>query len=157
MKIISIDPGYERVGIAILEKSKKETLIYSECFKTSSTLPHSERLRLIGEKITEIISQFGPKALAIEKLFFNTNTTTALKVAEARGVVLYSAALAGLAVHEYTPLEIKVAVTGYGRSDKKQMMAMIPKLITLEKEISSDDEFDAIAVGLTCCAVEKFS
>ena len=154
MKILAIDPGFERIGIAILEKSEKvkETLLYSECFKTSAKLSHPERLQLIGEKISEIIKKYKPTVLSIEKLFFNTNTTTALGVAEARGVIIYEASLAKLKVFEYTPLSVKVAVTGYGRSEKKQMMSMIPKLIHIEKKISSDDEFDAIALGLTFCA-----
>jgi crossover junction endodeoxyribonuclease RuvC len=154
MKILAIDPGFERVGIAILEKTEqtKEVLLYSECFKTSSKLTHPERLRLIGEKISEIIKKNKPAVLSIEKLFFNTNTTTALGVAEARGVILYEASLAKLEIFEYTPLSVKVAVTGYGRSEKKQIMLMIPRLIDVSKKISSDDEFDAIALGITFCA-----
>lgn len=154
MKILAIDPGFERVGIAILEKTEqtKEVLLYSECFKTSAKLAHHERLTRIGEKIGEIINTYKPSVLSIEKLFFNTNTTTALGVAEARGVIIYEASLAKLHIFEYTPLSVKVAVTGYGRSEKKQMMSMIPRLISVEKKISSDDEFDAIALGLTFCA-----
>jgi crossover junction endodeoxyribonuclease RuvC len=154
MIILSIDPGYERLGIAILEKNpkEKEVLLYSECFKTSSKLPHHERLLLIGERVNEIIKKWKPKALSIEKLFFNTNQKTALSVAEARGVVVYEAMSAGLSIFEYTPLQIKIAVTGYGRSEKKQIMSMIPKLIKVDKKISSDDEFDAIAIGLTLFA-----
>ncbi len=159
MRIISIDPGFERLGIAILEKVSKgkEVLVYSECFKTSSKLPHSERLALIGQKIREIISKFQPKAMALEKLFFNTNATTALAVAEARGVIMYEGATAGLRIFEYTPLQIKIAVTGYGRSEKKSIMLMIPRLIIVDKKIQSDDEFDAIACGLTCFASEIFT
>ncbi len=158
MRIISIDPGFERLGIAIIEKElpKKEELVYSECFKTSAKLPHAERLNLIGKRIHEMIAEYSPKALAIEKLFFNTNTSTALGVAEARGVVLYESASAGLNIFEYTPLQIKIAVSGYGRSDKKQMMSMIPRLMSIKKKITSDDEFDAIACGLTCFARENF-
>jgi crossover junction endodeoxyribonuclease RuvC len=154
MKILAIDPGFERIGIAILEKTEKvkETLLYSECFKTSAKLAHPERLELIGEKINEVVKKWKPTVLSIEKLFFNTNTTTALGVAEARGVILYEASLAKLHIFEYTPLSVKIAVTGYGRSEKKQVMEMIPRLIYVEKKISSDDEFDAIALGLTFCA-----
>ncbi|MEQ1665968.1 MAG: crossover junction endodeoxyribonuclease RuvC [Bdellovibrionales bacterium] len=151
MKIIAIDPGYERVGIAILEKHSKgnEVLLHSECFKTSSKLPHTVRLGLIGEKINSIIKLWKPEALSIEKLFFNTNQKTALSVAEARGVIVYEAVVANLSVYEYTPLQVKIAVTGYGRSEKKAVMSMVPKLISISKKIKSDDEFDAIALGLT--------
>lgn len=159
MIIISIDPGYERIGIAVLEKREKtkEVLLFSECFKTSSKIPHVERLGLIGNEVSRIIGEFKPTALAIEKLFFNTNQKTAILVAESRGVVLYQASIAQIPVFEYVPGEIKIAVTGYGKSEKNQVAMMVEKLIKIEKEIKSDDEYDAIAVGLTCLAREKFN
>src|SRR5581483_1009955 len=117
MRIIAIDPGYERLGLAILEKEKgqKEILIFSECFKTSSKLSHHERLNLIGGRISEIIKKYQPKALATEKLFFAKNQKTALLVSEARGVILYTGNSLGLEIFEYLPAEIKIAITGYGR------------------------------------------
>ncbi len=158
MRIIAIDPGYERLGIAVLEKGlrTKEVLVYSECFKTSPKLDQSTRLGLIGDEIDRVITEYGPGALCIEGLFFSTNQKTAITVAEARGVILYQAARHGLKVYEYGPGQIKVAVTGYGKSDKDQIIAMIPRLIAINKEIKHDDEYDAIAVGLTCFATEKF-
>jgi crossover junction endodeoxyribonuclease RuvC len=155
MKILSIDPGYERLGIAVLEKSPKgkEILLYSECFKTSAKIPHHERLTLIGNKIKEVIKKYSPEALATEKLFFSKNQKTALLVAEARGVILYSASSLGLQVFEYTPASIKIAVTGYGRSEKRQIIEMVKKLITVPEGKNSDDEFDAIAIGLTHFAI----
>ncbi|MBI5134557.1 MAG: crossover junction endodeoxyribonuclease RuvC [Candidatus Taylorbacteria bacterium] len=158
MRILAIDPGYERLGVAVLEKNprEKETLLYSDCFKTSTKLPHAERLALIGGEVARVIEEFEPKALSIETLFFSTNTKTAIAVAEARGTILYEAARHGLKAYEYGPGQIKVAVTGYGKSDKEHMIAMVPKLIKIEKEIGHDDEYDAIAVGLTCFAVERF-
>jgi crossover junction endodeoxyribonuclease RuvC len=156
MRIIAIDPGYERLGIAILEKNqKKEKLIFSECFKTSAKLPHAERLNLIGGEVEKIIREYEPGMLAIETLFFAKNQKTAIQVSEARGTILYVAAKNGLAVKELMPNEIKVAVTGYGASDKKQIEAMVPKLITIDKEIQYDDEYDAIAVGLAFFAIHK--
>lgn len=165
MKIISIDPGYERLGIAVLEKelknpafaksygvAKKEKLIFSECFKTSSTLPHHERLSLIGNHIREIIKKHKPEALATEKLFFSGNQKTAMLVAEARGVILYTASSLGLEIFEYTPNNVKIAITGYGRSEKRQIISMLEKLIVLPPSLklrrAEDDEFDAIAIGL---------
>jgi crossover junction endodeoxyribonuclease RuvC len=159
MRIISIDPGYERLGIAILEKgSGKEELIYSECFITSTKEKHEDRLRLIGEEIEKVIKKYEPEVMGIETLFFKTNAKTAMKVSEARGVMLYVAARSDLAVVEFTPLQIKVAVTGYGKSDKEQVMEMVKKLIKINKPIKYDDEYDAIAVGLTlfaCYRIER--
>lgn len=164
MKIISIDPGYERLGLAIIEKvassatrrgGRKETLIFSECFKTSSKLPHSERLTLIGNRIKEIIKKYKPEAMATEKLFFSGNQKTAMLVAEARGVILYSGTSLGLEVFEYTPNEVKIAITGYGRSEKRQIIDMVKKLIDVKKSKESDDEFDAIAIGLTHFAIQR--
>lgn len=157
MKIISIDPGYERLGIAVIEKKprEKEILLHSECFKTSAKLPHHERLTLIGEKIKEIIKKYKPESLATEKLFFSKNQKTALLVAEARGVILFTGSSLGLDIFEYTPADIKIAVTGYGKSEKRQIIDMVKKLITIEKTTNSDDEFDAIAIGLTHLAIKK--
>ena len=157
MIILSIDPGYERLGIAVLEKSpkQKEILLHSECFKTSAKIPHHKRLLLIGKKIKEIIEKFPPEILATEKLFFSKNQKTALLVAESRGVILYTASSLDLRIFEYTPAEIKIAVTGYGKSEKRQIIDMVKKLIVVPKTKNSDDEFDAIAIGLTHFAINK--
>jgi crossover junction endodeoxyribonuclease RuvC len=150
MRIIAIDPGYERVGIAILEKTtSKEILLFSECFKTLASETAEERLRLIGEELEKIIKKYQPEAMGIETLFFKTNAKTAMKVSEARGVMLYEAAKNGLKIMELTPLQIKVAVTGYGKSEKRQVTEMVKRLIKIEKPLKYDDEYDAIAVGLT--------
>ena len=163
MRIISIDPGYERVGIAIAEKNpkpsvgqvQKEKLVYSDCFKTSAKIPLTERLFLIGQEIDKVIKKHKPEAMAIEKLFFTTNQKTVMGVSEARGVIMYQALFNKIPVFEYTPLQIKIAITGYGRGDKKQIIAMLQHLIKIEKEIKYDDEYDAIAVGLTHLACTK--
>ena len=157
MKILGIDPGIERVGISVVEKTLgKENYLFSECFKTSPKLSYYERLLLIGKEISEVIATYNPDALAIEKLFFETNTKTAMSVAEARGMMLYVCTHANLKIFEYTPLEIKVAVTGYGKSDKHAIMHMVPKLIKLPDRKMIDDEVDAIAIALTCFAYQKF-
>jgi crossover junction endodeoxyribonuclease RuvC len=150
MRVIAIDPGYERMGVAIIEKvHRKEELVHSECFKTSPKISHEERLHLIGEKISDLIKKYKPEALSIETLFFSTNKKTAMKVSEARGVMLFVAANNGLVIKEFQPNQIKVAVTGYGSSDKISVIKMVEKLIKIDKEIKYDDEYDAIAVGLT--------
>ncbi|HEY4499130.1 MAG TPA: crossover junction endodeoxyribonuclease RuvC [Candidatus Paceibacterota bacterium] len=149
-RIIAVDPGYGRIGIAVLEKdSDKETLIFSECYETSAETKHPERLQNLQKRLCELLKEYHPSALALETLFFSKNKKTALAVAEARGVILSEAAASGIAVFEYQPAAVKIAVTGYGHSDKKQIQEMVVKILNLTKVISRDDEYDAIAVGLT--------
>lgn len=150
-KILGIDPGYGRLGIAIIESvNKTPKLIHSECFETSGKLPHSERLGLVLEKIKETIKKYKPDRLAIETLIFSKNVKTALKVAEVRGVAIAQSVENGLEIFEFHPNSIKIAVTGYGKSDKKQIIFMIEKILGLKKKFKHDDEYDAIAVALTC-------
>ncbi len=152
MKILGIDPGYERVGIAVLEKNvgdHKEKILYSNCFKTSKTLPLNERLLLIGEEIEAVVKKWQPQKLAIEKLYFENNAKTAMGVSEARGVIIYIAGSHGLEILEYTPLQIKSAVTGYGKATKEQVHSMVAKLIDLPATVKQDDEIDAIAIAIT--------
>ncbi len=158
MRILAIDPGFERIGIAVLEKENngKHTLVYSACFKTSAKLPFHERLNLIGKEIQSVIKEYNPEILSIEKLYFTTNQKTVMGVSEARGVIIYIAASNSLKIFEYTPPQIKIAVTGYGKSTKEAVMSMVPKLIKLTHETKSDDELDAIAAGITCLACERF-
>ena len=134
-----------------------EQLLFSECFETSSKLSFEERLFLIGTHTEELLSEHAPEALAIEKLFFNTNQKTALQVSEARGVMIYEALRQKVPIFEYTPLQIKIAITGYGRGDKSQVTHMVQKLIKIEKHVRHDDEFDAIAIALTHLASHKTS
>lgn len=158
MIILAIDPGYERLGIAVLEKNKgdkKETLLFSECFKTKTTSTHAERLSLLGQEISKVIEKYKPEALAIETLFLTTNHKTVMHVSEARGVILYESARHNLSIHEFSPPQIKSAVAGDGHADKKAIIKMVSLLINLEKQIKHDDEYDAIAVGLTFFAYKK--
>lgn len=156
--ILGIDPGFERLGIAILERNNgKEKLLHSDCLTTSRDQETPERIFELGSKIEAIINEYGPEVLAIEKLFFNKNQKTAMDVSELRGVIIYEARKKGLQICQYTPLEIKVATTGYGKADKKQVIDMVRKLIKMpEKKKRFDDEFDAIAVAITCSARERF-
>lgn len=171
MRILAIDPGYERLGIAVLEirrdePRQKEVLLHSSCIQTPKTLSHEKRLLAIADAVADTIARWEPEALAIETLFLFSNQKTAMRVAEARGAVLVEAARAGLTVYEYTPLQIKIAVTGYGRSDKRQVTEMVKKLIALPPAPGRlrragptakrlDDEYDAIAIGLTHLASSK--
>lgn len=145
-RVLSVDPGYERLGVAILEK---ERVLFSDCIITKRRDPHFKRLNQIGKGVRTLIDAYSPDALAIESLFFNSNQKTAFQVAESRGVVLFASSEKDLPVYEFTPLQIKVAVTGYGRADKKQVIQMVSKLVAINKVISHDDEYDAIAVGIT--------
>lgn len=158
MKIIGIDPGYERIGIAVLEKNKgdkREKLLYSNCFKTSAKLTLPERIFLLGAEVESIIKKYKPEKLAIEKLYFESNTSSAMGVSEARGAIIFVGKNSGLEILEYTPLQIKNAVTGYGKATKAQVHAMVSKLIELPKNIKQDDEVDAIAVGITGFATTR--
>ena len=166
MRIIGIDPGYDRLGIAVIEKPEKgapaaakgrakETLLFSECFQTSSKDTIYVRLLQIGQEIARIMDEFKPDALSVENLYITKNQKTAMRVAEARGIILYEAEKRGLAIHEYTPMEIKVAVTGDGASDKEMVTKMIGLLISLPEKKRIDDECDAIAVALTHSAIAR--
>jgi crossover junction endodeoxyribonuclease RuvC len=155
MRILGIDPGYERLGIAILEKGTrgdKERVLFSECFKTSAKLEFSERLKLIGEEVKNVIKKYKPEVLSIETLFLTTNQKTVMHVAETRGVVIYEATCAGLKIFEASPPQIKIATTGYGKANKEQVMKMVRILVDLDKKKESDDELDAIAIALTAFA-----
>ncbi|MBI2618408.1 crossover junction endodeoxyribonuclease RuvC [Candidatus Kaiserbacteria bacterium] len=157
-RVLAIDPGYERVGIAVVEKSKagEESLVYSECFETDAKEVFETRLLRIGGEIERVIATYAPLALAIEQLYFNSNQKTAMRVAEARGAIIYVCTKHNLRLFEYTPLQIKSAVSGYGKSTKAQVARMLPRLIDMPKQKRRDDEYDAIAIGLTCLASERF-
>lgn len=159
MRILGIDPGYERLGIAVLEKNKgdkKEKVIFSECFKTSSKLDFSERLLLIGDEVNKVIKKYKPEILSIETLFLTTNQKTVMHVAEARGVILYEAIKNDLKIFEATPLQIKMATTGYGKADKNQVIKMVGMLVDIDNTKKVDDELDAIAIALTAFAYKKY-
>jgi len=159
MRILGIDPGYERLGIAILEKNKsdkEERVLFSECFKTSAKLEFNERLFLIGKEVRKIIKEYKPEVLSIETLFLTTNHKTVMHVAEARGVVIYEAAQAGIKIFEASPPQIKIAITGSGRSDKVQIIKMVKMLVKIESSKDSDDELDVIAIALTAFAHMRF-
>lgn len=151
MKILGIDPGYDRLGIAIIEKPKKgkEILLYSDCLQTSAKDSIYERFGKIGSEIKKIIEKYRPDSLAIETLFITKNQKTAMRVSEARGIILYEAINAKIPIYEYTPMQIKVAVTSDGNSDKERILKMVRILIEIPKKDAKDDEYDAIAVALT--------
>ncbi|MDZ4226113.1 MAG: crossover junction endodeoxyribonuclease RuvC, partial [Patescibacteria group bacterium] len=126
LRCLAFDPGFERLGVAVVEKVKgKETLLYSDCVRTSAALPFPERLRILGEAVEALIIVWEPDVVALEHIFFEKNAKTAIGVAGVRGMLSYLAASRNLPVFEYTPLEVKVAITGYGKSDKAAVGAMV--------------------------------
>jgi crossover junction endodeoxyribonuclease RuvC len=152
MRILAFDPGYERLGVAVVEKNKREELLHSSCIRTSAKLPFEQRLRELGDAAEALIHEWQPEAVALEQIFFEKNTKTAMQVAEVRGVLTYLAGKQGLPVLQYAPAAVKIAITGYGKSDKAAVALMVGKLVSLPARARLDDELDAIAVGLTCLA-----
>ena len=149
MRILGIDPGLAIVGWGIVdyEKSKFHTVAYG-ALRTQAGVCTEERLNLIYEGMESLLTQYKPDAVAIEELFFNTNITTGIRVAEARGVLLVAAHRAGVAIQEYTPLQVKQAVVGYGRAEKKQVMSMVAMLLGLKETPKPDDTADALAIAI---------
>ncbi|KAF0134846.1 MAG: ruvC [Candidatus Saganbacteria bacterium] len=139
MKILGIDPGSSLTGFGILEDGK---FVEYGCIRTEN------KLTSLFYQTKEIIEKHKPNAMAIEKLFFSQNTKTALRVGEARGVLLLCAAFAELTIAEYTPLEVKMAVTGYGKADKQQVQQMVKSLLGLKEIPKPDDAADALAVAI---------
>jgi len=156
MKIISIDPGTATTGFALLEidsKESKPVLLEANTFLTSSELEPHDRLEILYSLLFKKISDFKPNRIVLEKLFFNTNVKTAISVGQARGVMLLCASQLKLEVFEYTALQAKLVLTGYGRSNKKEMQEAVRNYFQLEKVIKPDDASDAVALGL--CHIHK--
>lgn len=144
------------MGCAVLEKKPNgEKLLYSICVTTNRQDAHEKRLLVLAEGLKKIIKEFPVDIVAVEKLFFTTNQKTAIKVAEARGVILLTVAEKHLSVTEFTPLEVKMALTGYGKAEKGQVKRMVLAILKIETAPKLDDEIDAIAVALTCSAMNK--
>lgn len=150
MKILGIDPGYARVGWAVLrvESSKLKVESYG-CIETSKNSDSQDRLVDVYKQVCSLIKKYKPDALAIEELFFVNNAKTAFEVGEARGVIILAGAIQKIPVFSYTPLQVKIAVTGYGNADKGQVGRMIKAILKLKEMPKLDDTVDAIAVALT--------
>lgn len=150
MRILGIDPGIGRMGWGIVEvQSAKVQAKNYGCLETTPKSEIGRRLQTIYDFTTQLLGDYTPDALAIEELFFNTNTTTAFAVGQARGVVLLAAAQHMLPLATYTPLQVKMAITGYGRAEKGQIGQMVKTLLNLEKIPKPDDTTDALAIALT--------
>lgn len=149
MIILGIDPGFAIVGWGVIEYSgsRFKVLGYGSV-ETPAHIPMEERLVMINDGIKELIDTYHPDVMAVEELFFNTNITTGIRVAEARGVIIMRAHSLGVKIFEYTPLQVKQAVVGYGRAEKKQVIAMVTRLLNLEKPPKPDDTADALAIAV---------
>lgn len=156
MRVLAIDPGFDRMGLAVLEGDpSRPTHVWSDCISPPKGAPE-ERLAVVYDSVASAIQEHQPDSVAIESLFWSTNNKrSALGVAEARGAALSAAAEAGLSVSEHSPQQVKLAVTGYGASDKKAVAAMVPRLLTLPAKKRLDDELDAIALAI--CALSTRS
>lgn len=150
--VLGIDPGYDRLGVSILEKqNNKFSILFSTCLISNKKEDVNQRIFNLLKDLKKIIVEYKPKELSIEKLFFTTNQKTAMGVAETRGAVIYLSKDLGLEVSEYTPLQIKSALTGYGKADKSQINFMLNQIFKFTEKNTRklDDEYDAIAVGYT--------
>lgn len=155
--IVGIDPGYDRLGIAVLEKKDKERekLIFSECVTTHKKDSESIRLHTVGNAFAKIIETYNPDEIAIEKLFFVKNISTGILVAHVCGIIKYLAKEHNIPLYEYAPTEIKVAITSHGHATKEDVHMMVARLIPLMDKKRKDDEIDAIAIALTHSAYKK--
>src|ERR1700712_1223352 len=150
MRIIGIDPGTGILGFGVIDVvNGKATMVDAGVIRTPVHEDDGVRLETIFNELSEIIKETKPTEMSVEKLFFSQNVTTAMTVAQARGVVLLCGMQAGLKISEYTPMQIKLAVTGYGKADKKQMQEMVKVLLGLREIPKPDDAADAIAAAIT--------
>lgn len=150
MRILGIDPGYAIVGYGIVDyEANRFKVVDYGAVTTQAHTPFDLRLQTIYNGLSCLIEKYSPDAMSIEKLFFNTNTTTAIDVAQARGVIVLAAAQGGLDIAEYTPLQVKQSVVGYGRAEKKQVQEMTRLMLNLKAVPKPDDTADALA--LTIC------
>lgn len=150
---MGVDPGIATTGIGVIENTKGARLrhLYHGVIRTEKTSPEPERLLTLSKAFAALLKRFKPHMVAIEKLFFSTNVKTAMAVGQARGVILLETAMYHLPLCELTPLEVKLAVTSYGRADKSQIQAMVKMILALPAVPTPDDAADALAIAITAC------
>lgn len=149
MVILGIDPGLAIVGYGVIEcKGNKYKALDYGCIITDSKSLFPERLKIIYDELSSIIDKYNPEDMAVEELFFNKNVKTAIKVGQARGVGVLAGINKGLGIYEYTPLQIKQSITGYGRADKRQIQNMVKLLLNLKEIPKPDDVADALAIAI---------
>lgn len=159
MRILGIDPGTGILGFGVIDVTlqSKVTLVDAGVIRTKENQEDSIRLKTIFDELTEVIEQTKPEVMAVEKLFFAQNVTTAMSVSQARGVILLCGVQNGLELFEYTPLQVKQALTGYGRADKKQIQEMVRVMLGLKEAPRPDDCADALAVAITHSMTARYA
>lgn len=150
MIILGIDPGTATTGFGLIEYSKRMECLDYGSIQTSSSLAAPARLRILEKELAKIIKKYKPGILAVENIYFFKNAKTAIPVSQAKGVILLTAAKNNLPVREFTPLQIKMVVAGYGRAEKKQVQKMIKYLLNLKELPKPDDAADALAAAVCC-------
>ncbi len=149
MRIIGVDPGYAIIGFGIIEYDKASFDVNAYgAVTTPADLPFVRRLKILYDDLNEVLKRYCPEFMAVERLYFNTNHKTAIDVAQARGVILLCAEQNGLKISEYTPLQVKQSVTGYGQAEKKQVQVMTKRLLKLPEIPKPDDTADALAIAV---------
>ena len=149
MIILGIDPGFAIVGVGVVEyKGNKFNVIDYFAVTTKASLPIEKRLKIIYDGISEAIRKYKPDAMSIEELFFNNNAKTAIQVGQARGVILLAGVNSDIPIFEYTPLQVKQSVVGYGRAEKKQVIDMVKRILNLPSAPKPDDAADAVALAI---------
>lgn len=149
MRFLGIDPGIAIVGFGFIDKvGNKLTPVQYGCIQTEAHTPDEERLLHVYEAMLQLIDKYKPDAVALEKLFFNRNVTTAMSVSQARGVLILAAIQRGLPIAEYTPMQVKQAIVGYGKAEKKQVQEMVRMYLKLQAIPKPDDVADALAVAI---------
>lgn len=149
MRILGIDPGIATVGFGVVDSDRgRQKFVSCGVITTPPGIPLSARLDQIYRDLKELLSSFHPDAVAVEELFFNTNITTGISVAHGRGVILLAVYRAGIPIFEYTPLQVKQAVVGYGRAEKRQVIDMVKRILNMKNAPKPDDAADAVAIAL---------
>jgi crossover junction endodeoxyribonuclease RuvC len=149
IRVLGIDCGTERTGYGVIDSDgRRHKLVVSGVIKTSAKLDLSVRLKDIAEGLRQVVADHRPQAAAVEEVFFSQNVKTALKLAHVRGIALLTIAEAGIELGEYSPLEVKMSVVGYGRAEKQQVQLMVKSLLGLQEVIASEDASDACAVAI---------
>jgi len=158
MIILGIDPGYDRLGLALIDKqeSQKEKLIYSTCLSSNKKDIFPLRLKTLGNQLESLLDQYSIDLIAIEDIFIANNKKTATNIASVRGMIYYLGANRDISIINLSPLEIKKIVTGYGQADKNQIINLVKKLIEIPKTVILDDEFDAIIIALAGLIKNRF-
>ncbi len=149
MRILGLDPGIAIVGFGLIEadRGRFRSLTYG-AIRTEAGLPLSERLEIIYDDLTQLLDSLRPEAVAIEELFFNTNITTGISVAHGRGILLLACRQKQVPIYEYTPLQVKQSVVGYGRAEKRQVIDMVQRILRLPAPAKPDDASDALALAI---------